>query len=378
GLARGGVALASDARGFAAFEHEIPPYARTGGHSLELLVADEVIGTYRFQVEEFVPDRIKVALSPDGPPPAAGGELRYEVACAYLFGPPCAGLPVETRVRLEAAPFAPKGYEGFVFGDPDRKFDAREIFFEQGALGEDGKGAYAARIPASLAPPAGLSALVSARVREHGGRGMNAQYRLPVHPVPYYLGLRRPGAGYAEPEKPVAVEWVAVSPQGEAAPAGALRAEFFAVRWNTTLRRTPSGSWRYESSREMRSLASRTLEAGSTGGSLSFTPPGYGSYAVALTDPATGAAARIEFYASGWGYAPWAIENPARVELDLDKDEYAPGDRAVAQVRAPFSGKLLLAIGRGGLYDVQVHDLAGNTGRVEIPIREDMRPNAYV
>ena len=57
GQKRGVLKLESDREGLSEFEIDLPEFARTGNHRLDLLVARRVIGSYRFQVEEFVPDR---------------------------------------------------------------------------------------------------------------------------------------------------------------------------------------------------------------------------------------------------------------------------------------------------------------------------------
>ena len=36
------------------------------------------------------------------------------------------------------------------------------------------------------------------------------------------------------------------------------------------------------------------------------------------------------------------MDNPERIEIDLDKETYQPGEVAIVQIRAPFGGKLLL------------------------------------
>ena len=40
------------------------------------------------------------------------------------------------------------------------------------------------------------------------------------------------------------------------------------------------------------------------------------------------------------------MENPDRLEIDLDKESYQPGDTAKAQIKAPFAGKLILTVER--------------------------------
>ena len=380
--------VATGAKGLAPFDLELPAYSLTGAHTLELEVAQKVIGQYRFHVEEFVPDRISVSIAAPDPQKTRigpGQELKYTVASDYLFGAPAAGLPVETRVRLVDSTFAPKGFEGFTFRNAERKLDDKEVFSQQGKLDAEGRGAFQVTMPAGTPVPSSLEAVITARVQEQGGRGVAALERLPVHPYPYYIGLRRasggagnPSEGFAEPGKEAAFDYVAVAPDGKPAPAGVLRADFFQDRWNTVLRKTSSGGWRYETTRDPVLVASKTLPAGQAKGSFGFTPKIYGSYRVAITDAATQASAEVEFYAAGWGTSPWAIKNPSRLELDLDKAEYAPGDTATLQVRAPFPGKLLLTVEREGVLDTRIVDLPGNTAKIEVPIRAEYRPNAYV
>jgi len=176
----------------------------------------------------------------------------------------------------------------------------------------------------------------------------------------------------------VSIEYAAVSPDGAEARSGALRAEFFRDRWHSVLRQTSSGDWRYESARDPILIDTQPVSGGAARGAVTFTPPEYGAYRVVLTDPATGASSQVEFYASGWGYSPWAVKDPGRIELDLDRSEYRPGETAIVQVRSPFSGRLLVTVEREGIEFAQVHDLAGNTAKVAIPIRAEFRPNAYV
>ncbi|HYH46855.1 MAG TPA: alpha-2-macroglobulin family protein, partial [Thermoanaerobaculia bacterium] len=195
---------------------------------------------------------------------------------------------------------------------------------------------------------------------------------------PYYLGLRRGGEGYPEPGQNVEMEYVAVRPDGKPAPSAGLRADLFRDRWNTVLRRNPEGGFRYETTRESSLVDSRALPGGKERGTFAFQAGPFGNYRVVLTDPETLASTEIEFFVSGWGYSPWALKNPARLELDLDKTEYAPGDTAVVQVRAPFPGKLLLTVERNGIVSTSVHTLEGNTARIDLAVTEELRPNAYV
>src|SRR5205823_5942682 len=88
--------------------------------------------------------------------------------------------------------------------------------------------------------------------------------------------------------------------------------------------------------------------------------------------------AQIDFCAGGWGYSPWAMKNPGRLQLDLDKAEYAPGDEAILHVRAPFSGKLLVTVERDEVMSSMVETLTGNSATVRVPLTAELRPNAFI
>lgn len=380
GRLQGEQTVSTGPRGLAPFELDVPDYAVTGAHSLQMEVGGQTVGTYRFQVEEFVPDRIRVEVRRPPEAPARvgpGEELAFRVSSQYLFGPPAAELPVEARVRLVDATFAPAGFLGYVFRNVDRQVDDREILVEEGRLDDQGAATFRTTLPAGAQVPSTLDAVITARVREAGGRGVAARSVRRVDPYPYYLGLKPP-EGYADPGEPVELAWVAVAPDGTETQAQPLRADLFRDRWNTVLRQTADGNYRYVTTRESELVESQPLPGGETRGTFEVVPPETGQYRVELVDPDTSASTAVTFYSSGWGYAPWALENPDRVELDLDREEYQPGQTARVQVRSPFPGKLLLTVERERLFWSTVVTLEGNTGVVDVPVREAYRPNAYV
>ncbi|NCC25598.1 MAG: alpha-2-macroglobulin family protein, partial [Deltaproteobacteria bacterium] len=372
--------VTTDPQGMVSLDLNLPDWSLTGGHTLSCRVGETLIGTYRFQVEEFVPDRIAVQIVPDKTVVGPGQNLPFTVSSRYFFGPPASGLPVETRVRLSAVPFAPQGFENFSFGNPEARFEDRDIFIgdENTFLDDEGVAAFAAALPDRLVPPAALEAVITARVSERGGRGVAARQEVPVHVYDRYPGLAKLEDQGVKPGQELTVDYVVLDAQGREAPGPVLEALLWQDRWQTVLRRTPSGGSAYDSIRDSRLVSTQALPPGLTRGQVTVVPPEYGGYRIVLRDPVTGATAQASFYASGWGYSPWAIENPARVELVPDKNEYQPGDTARFQVRAPFGGRLLVTVETESVRDVFVHALDGNTAEVEVPVRAEYAPNAYL
>ncbi|WP_428566698.1 MAG: alpha-2-macroglobulin family protein [Solidesulfovibrio sp. DCME] len=371
-------AVVTGAEGMVSLRQALPTQSLTGAYTLELVVGETVIGQYRFQVEEFVPDRISVSVKAGEEAAEPGANLPFTVSGQYLFGAPGADLAVEAKVRLVKAPFAPKGFADYVFGDPERSFEDTEILQEAGNLDANGQAAFEASLPEDLSPPAALEAIFTARVREGGGRGVTGLARMPVHVYAAYPGLKRLASEAATPGKPLRFDYVVVAPDGSLVDTPELSATLYRDAWQTVLRKNPDGAFTYESVRDPKAVETRTLAAKGGKGNASFTAPAFGSYRLVLEDPGTGASTQLEFYAGGFGYSPWAVENPARLELKPDKAEYASGETARFQVRAPFAGKLLVTVEGSGVRDVQVVPLAGNTGEILIPVKPEYMPGVYV
>lgn len=375
GEPRGSIRLTPDASGIASYEVALPSYTRTGGHSLSLHAGDTVIGSTTFNVEEFVPDRIKVEIQT--PKEVTSGPLKFAVTSAYLFGAPASSLAVETKVRLEPSPFTAEGYEEFSFAASSRKFDPRELASESGKLDDDGRKEVVVAVPEKLAVPSSLDAIITSRVQEQGGRGVAAITRVPVHPYPYYVGvreLRHPGNSAHR-----RFEWVALTPSGKETRSAPLRAELYEERWHTVMRRNSNGGYAYESTRDSEHLKTISIAGGKTRGVIPFTTRGWGSYRLVVTDPVSLAASELTFEAwDGRGYSPWAMKNPGRLELTLDKSAYSSGQSATLTIKSPFRGKALVTVERDRVLYSSVETLQSNTARIEVPLPVEAGPNAYI
>ena len=66
---------------------KIPDYAQTGNYSADVYTGSkQLIGSYKFQVEEFVPDKIRVNVKSDKEKTSPGEKVTINVAAEFLFG----------------------------------------------------------------------------------------------------------------------------------------------------------------------------------------------------------------------------------------------------------------------------------------------------
>jgi len=358
------------------FELYLPKYVKTGKYTAKLMAAKEEIGRTQFSVEDFIPDRIKVGLTTDKKSYQANEQIKVNTTGKLLFGPPAAGRRVKAEAWIEACPFGPAKFSSYIFGDSQRKFKRLEIDLGTDNLDQEGRKKFLLDLPKGLSPAAGLKGVIQTTVTEEGGRAVSAYTQANIHPYPFYIGLRPVTEGYGQIGEPFQVEYAAVDPSGNEIDTGPFEVKVYRVYWQSILKKDSRGYFRYHSERTEEIVKEFVQPKGST--KISFVPEEYGQYEIVVSAKGTDVASRLSFYASGWGYAPWSMAHPDRIEIDLDRSTYEPGQKAQVQIRAPFAGQLLLCVEREKVYSYQIIQMKDNTARISLPVLDSYRPNVYI
>ena len=366
----------------------IPDYALTGNYIAKMKIADRVVGSVQFQVEEFMPDRMKVAITADKSSYKLGDEVSIEVNAMNLFGPPAVGRKVQASCQLTAVPFVvsddtlPPGtdatkWRSFVFGNT-KQFERQRIELGEAKTDADGKARYQFTVPTTLKAPSLLNGILTATVSEVGGRAVTASHRVVIHPYSHYVGIRKTTIGTVKIRQPLRFDYVAVDDTMAVIPGRALKLSIHKVHWNTILRQNAAGRYAYVSEPQMTEVKTYTLTSAATAQTATFTPTNYGEYRVRLEDIESTATAEIEFYVSGWRNTPVSMEHPTRLDLTLDKAAYRPGQTAKLNIKAPFPGTLLLTVERERVLSHRTVVMKENTATLSIPVRETYKPNVYL
>ena len=377
--------LQTDKSGACDVKIPIPDYALTGNYIAKIRIADRVVGRVQFQVEEFMPDRIKVAVTADKSTYKLGEELGIEVSAINLFGPPAVGRKVEASCELEAVSFVNSAvnakatqWNSFVFGNARSNFEKQRIGLGEITTDAAGKAHYQFTIPETLKAPSLLNGTLTATVSEAGGRSVTASHRVVIHPYSHYVGLRRTQTGDVKINQPLRFDYIAVNDVMAVAPGRDLKLSLHKVHWNTILRQNGAGRYKYVSEAQTTEVKTVTLTSAETVQTVTLTPSDYGEYRVRLEDIASTATAELEFYVSGWGNIPVSMEHPTRLELTLNKPTYRPGQTAKLYVKAPFPGTLLLTVEREKVLSYRTIVMKNNTTTLSIPVRYAYRPNVYL
>ncbi|MGE5599116.1 MAG: alpha-2-macroglobulin family protein, partial [Bacteroidota bacterium] len=288
------------------------------------------------------------------------------------------GRRVDLSVRLEPAPFVPPAYRSYTFGDAARRFNPVEEALGAGELDQRGEASFSYTFPAELDPPGMIRTVFQATVTEEGGRAVSSVKVVEYHPRAAYLGVKAGGEGYAKVGEEYQIRLAEVDRDGRTVDGAEVDVEVYSVTWNSIYRRDRDGRYTYHSERQESRIGKDAVKLPRGEGVYGYRPANWGSFKLVFTDKRTGARASHEFYATGWGYAPWAMDHPDRIRLDLEKTSYKPGETAAVQIKAPFAGRALVTVEREKVYDVFTVELKENTGSIKIPVKAEYEPNVYV
>jgi len=359
------------------FEIDIPAYAMTGTYTARIIVGkDDEIGRYTFSVEEFMPDRMKVKVDTDSDSYDLGQTMNINVSATSLFGPPASGRLVDVQSQLESSDYAPKQWNTFTFSNSNRRFDMIVNNLGKAKLDANGKYNLSQLLPTGIVPPSSLKNTISATVHEPGGRTVTAYKTAAVNPYPYYVGLRQTKEDYAEINRPKEMEFLVLDKKGQVASNRRCDVSCYRITWQTIMQRS-EGRIQYVSERQENLEKSFSVTSGGAPVTFDFRPDQYSEYRVEIKDEG-GHSSSISFYVTGWGYAPWAMSRPERLEIGLDKASYKPGETATVQIRSPFAGRLLLTVDGDKVYHTESVTMDKNTATVKVKVSDEYKPNVYI
>lgn len=328
---------------------ELPADAPTGAWVLELRAdpADRLpTNTYRFQVEEFLPERMKLALTPAHPSLDKDHPFHLEVQGSYLYGAPAAGNRLLGVVQYERNknPLG-QALPGFEFGDANEDSARSRAELNEASLDEAGKAAFNIDLEPAASRQSPFTVRGTLSLLESGGRPVVRSVERVFWPAPVLVGVRPLFQGdYARENTPARFEVVRADRDGK------LRGASLPVR---LFREDRDYYWRFDDQRGWHSgftetdelVATRSVAISATQRGQLEVPVKYGRYRLEISDPETGKTLKYRFYA-GWSAKGDEEQGlrPDRVALKLDKPAYKDGDSARLSITPPHGGQALVSV----------------------------------
>ena len=340
----------------------------------------KMTGTLR--VAEFRPPNFSVDLKLDRQFAAAGDSINAAGNAQYLFGAPMSGGTATVHVTREQTTFAPKGWEDFTFGRqwfwPEQQPDVpSEVSQQSLALDAAGKGSASVAVSRDL--PYAMTYRVDLEVTDVSHLASSATQSFTALPGATVIGLRSDFVGTVN--TPITTSVIVTDPAGKAQAGAGVHLVLQKMDYSGVTQLV-EGAEAARNQVQYTTVAQADVTSGTQAQNVTLTPKDPGSYRIRAnfggsSNDAT--ATDTQVWITGPGQAVWGDQNPAQLQLKLDKQTYSVGDTATVAVASPYNrADLYLSVVRDRvLYQTIVH-VNGSAPRVRVPIVQGMFPNAAI
>lgn len=414
------------ANGVAETSWVIPKEARLGAYSVMLLTKDDSAGQAKnktrkrqeasyssgqFRVEEFRVPLMKGTIQPPEEPLVNAEKVDLKLGVQYLAGGGAGLIPVKLRSLIRAKSISEfAGLENFVFGNgqvreglkrrgTDVEYDVADISDDAESQEDRTKKKSASGIPAIVmnldklgmasTTISGLPRVNTAKeiltemeFMDPNGEIQTVSAKIPLWPSKYIVGIKPDS--WASAKDNLKFYAAVVDLSGKPVTGAQVKVDLFEKKNFSHRKRLVGGFYAYEHTEQTKKISQICSGKTNAGGLLicEAKSPISGNIILqaqsADTEGNKTFAKRDVWVAdkSEWWFD---VSDNDRIDLLPEKKNYAPGQKAVFQVRMPFrTATALITVEREGVIESWVSTLSGKNPTIEVPVKPSYSPNVFV
>jgi len=336
------------------------------------------VGEVSFLVEDYVPERLELTLTPKVDALRPGQPAPIDLAARYLYGAPGSDLAVTGEISVAASSSSGvKGLDGYAIGLDDEPVEASTTEIEEGAT-TDAQGRISLQIPVQeMAAVRPTEARITLRVAEAGGRAVERSVTLPILPKGPVVAVRKAFGGQLGEGANATFDVLLSDPMGQRLASGNVAWSLYKVerryQWYNS-----DGRWGYEPIKSTRRVADGRIAVGSDGPARISAPVEWGTYRLDVSAPDLGESAQTSLsFTVGWS-GDQTADTPDLLDMNLDKASYRAGETMQLRLNPRFKGKATVAVVSDRMHDIRVVDIANDGSTVSLPVQADWGPGAYI
>ena len=359
----------------------IPPAAVTGSYSIEVYTSNDIfLNSKNINIEEFMPDRIKVTTNLDKEIYKSGENVIAKSVVMNLFGTPASSRKYEATATLNRKEFYSKGLEDYNFTIYGGVPNIGELERREGET--DANGGIVASFELPQVEFAGLlTGDVYTTAFDETGRTVTSKKTFEVETQNLYYGIKMTDY-YHNTKTPIQIGLIAVNRKGQAATSVKGKIKIIRYDWQSALERDYNNNFRYVSQKKETVVQEQMLSVQGKSTNYPFVAARSGEYEVRFTaenNDQTYVVAR--FYAYSWGStenSSFEVDKDGEIKIVADQAKYKVGETAKFLLKTPFEGKILVTIEQGTVKKYFYAQSDKKAAEVSVKIENDYVPNMYV
>lgn len=374
------------AAGFEEVTYKTSETSPTGEYQVRVYVIKDrkrrsLLGSTTVRVEEFLPDRLKIAtsfskaqtrgwVSPD--------KLNGMVSLQNLFGTAAINRRVAAQLTLSPAYPVFRPFKDYRFYDPLR---AKKSFSERlKDQKTDDKGETAFDLDLGRFDKATYRlTFLSQGFEAAGGRGVTSESSILVSPLKYLIGYKADGSlRYIKRHGERNVKLIAINSKLKQHKVDGLKAHLLEQRYVSVLTRQSSGTYKYQSVLKETTISKKPLTIAAQGLTYKLPTNKPGDYVLLIRDSEDTELNRIAFSIVGQANLAQSLEKNTELQVKLNKSDYSPGEDIELQIKAPYVGSGLITIERDRVYTYKWFTTTTTSSVQHIRIPPGMEGNGYI
>lgn len=380
--------VTTSAFGTFALQVTVPGSAELGTFTIRLGQGKNELSSSTFAVAEYEPAEFAVNAQVSEPSFINGATARFSADAAFLYGSPVANAELYYTLSYDPAQFSVPNADDYDTSDDAYRWGIDSESQDSGILGEgqaklDAQGQWTLSAPLKVPSQGGpVNVRFETSVTDVSRKTLSGSALALVHPASFYLGIRRLEDWFVDAPGSVSPKIGAFSTTGQRVAGKSVSLELIHRRWSS-VKQQWDGGYRQVYQRVDDVVGRCTLTTATTDQTCPLKLTEGGAYLIrANSKDEAGRAVQAsqEFYAIGGGRVAWRDDaQNATMDLVPNKKVYRVGETARVLVKSPFTrGEALVTVERAGIIERRKVTLSGATPVVEVPITDQMRPNAYV
>ncbi|WP_127126528.1 alpha-2-macroglobulin family protein [Pseudoflavitalea rhizosphaerae] len=359
---------------------EMPVSAITGNYVLEVYTSNDVLlGSKAFNIEEFVPDRIRVNATLDKSPLAPGQTANLAINAQNFFGPPAANRKYEAEIQVRSKYFSPKKYRNYDFGIQNIGVSLDKDV-KEGSTDGEGNASVSYSVPTMFQNAGVLQATFYTTVFDETGRPVSKITSTDIFTQSQFFGIGGDGYWYYPLNQAIRFPLIALDKNENLLSGAKAQVKVIKKEYRTVL--TKDGNYfRYTSQRDDKIVADQQISVTGDQAFYNYTPRSPGNYELRISIPGASAYVSKNFYSYGfWGgdNNSFEVDTEGNIDIAVDKTSYQTGESAKVLFKTPFSGRMLVTMETDHVISHQYVNVENRTASVDLRITAEHLPNVYV
>ncbi|MGI5309536.1 alpha-2-macroglobulin [Rheinheimera sp. WS51] len=376
-------------RGLHSFNVESEASSDTGRYSVSVRLLDKngsikrYLGSASFQLEEFVPDRLKITntFNQDAKGWLSPNDLVAQIQLDNLFGTPAQQRLVSAKFELVPSRFNFEEFPDFKFVSLQQSDSARERIQENLVDQEtDANGQANFSLPLEQYSGGTYRLVFEAEGFDSGGgRSVQLMQTALISPLSQLVGYKADGdLNYLKKQQARKVDFIAINNQLVQQSLPDLALKLIVKRAVSSLVKQNDGTYQYQSI-EQRELVSETPYNIAKQGSHYLLPTdNAGDYELQLVDAKQQLLTKLSFSVIAAGNSQAMLEKNATLSVKLDKTDYKAGEWIEMNITAPYTGSGLITIESEKVHAFSwfTAETTSSIQRIQLP--KHLEGNAYI